>query len=115
MPEQRIPITPEIIKQSKTIRCDCGGILFRGGLVFKKISQFVSPTGKEELFPIEVIVCEKCGLVPSDFNTHKIIPEEIVSKPPKQEAWGSGKVSQSSACGCGDDCCKDERTKDELS
>jgi hypothetical protein len=79
MPEQRIPITPEIIRQSKTITCDCGGILFRPGLVFKKISQFISPTGKEEVFPLETLICEKCGKVPNEFNTQKIIPEELLA------------------------------------
>lgn len=80
MPEQRVPITPDIIRQSKNLTCDCGGILFRSGLVFKKISQFVSPTGKEEVFPIELLICEKCGKVPNEFNTQKIIPEELLAK-----------------------------------
>jgi hypothetical protein len=82
MPETRIPITPEIIRQSKNVICDCGGILFRPGLAFKKISQFVSPTGKEELYPIELLICEKCGKVPNEFNAHNIIPEELLAKVP---------------------------------
>ena len=80
MPETRVPLTPEIIKQSKTLTCDCGGMLFHGGMVFKKISQFLSPTGKEELFPMEVIICDKCGKVPTEFNTHNIIPTEVLAK-----------------------------------
>lgn len=80
MPEQRVSITPDVIRQSKNITCDCGGILFRTGMMFKKISQFISPTGKEEVFPIEVLICEKCGKVPNEFNTQKIIPEELLAK-----------------------------------
>ena len=80
MAETRVPLTAEIIKQSKTLTCDCGGILFHNGMIFKKISQFVSPTGKEELFPMEVIICDKCGKVPTEFNTHNIIPEELLAK-----------------------------------
>jgi hypothetical protein len=80
MPEQRVSITPDVIRQSKNITCDCGGILFRTGMMFKKISQFISPTGKEEVFPIEVLICEKCGKVPNEFNKQNIIPEELLAK-----------------------------------
>jgi hypothetical protein len=80
MAETRVPITPEIIKQSKTLTCDCGGMLFHDGMIFKKISQFISPTGKDELFPMEVIICDNCGKVPTEFNTHQIIPEELLAK-----------------------------------
>jgi hypothetical protein len=78
--EQKIPLTPEIIRQSKNLTCDCGGILFKEGVVIKKISQFISPTGKEEVFPLEVLICEKCGKVPNEFNTHNIIPEELLAE-----------------------------------
>jgi len=75
-----VSLTPELIRQSKTITCDCGGILFRSGLIFKKISQFVSPTGKEELYPMELLICEKCGKVPTEFNTQNIIPNELLAQ-----------------------------------
>jgi len=88
MAETRIPITPDIIRQSKTLTCDCGGTLFHNGLIFKKISQFVSPTGKEELFPMEVIVCEKCGKIPTQFNAHNIIPEELLAHKPVNRVTG---------------------------
>ena len=78
--EQKIPLTPEILRQSKNLTCDCGGILFKEGVIIKKISQFVSPTGKEEIFPLEVLICENCGKIPTEFDTHKIIPEELLAK-----------------------------------
>ena len=78
--EPRIPLSVEMIKQSKNLTCDCGGILFREGVIIKKISQFISPTGKEERFPLEVLICENCGKVPSELNVQKLLPEEVIAK-----------------------------------
>lgn len=80
MENPKIKLTPEIIKQSKTLVCDCGGMLFEGGLVIKKISQFISPTGKEEMFPMEVLICKKCGKVPAELNSENMLPEEVLAK-----------------------------------
>jgi hypothetical protein len=75
--------TPEIkasvVKEAPFITCDCGGKMFTEAVMFKKISMFVSPTGKEEILPISVILCKKCGLVPSAFNTDRMIPEEYIA------------------------------------
>jgi hypothetical protein len=70
-------ITPSMLRSSKNISCDCGGLLFAEKLFFKKISAILSPSGKEEVAPMPVIVCERCGKVPSTFDTQNILPDEI--------------------------------------
>jgi hypothetical protein len=76
----RVNVTPEMMKSFKTVTCDCGGQLFHAGFVIKKISPLISPTGKEELYPIEVIVCEECGKVPSEFVAADMLPNNVVAK-----------------------------------
>jgi hypothetical protein len=40
----------------------------------------MSPSGKEELIPAEIITCKKCGKVPKFFSdAAKGIPEELKS------------------------------------
>jgi hypothetical protein len=81
MEEQtRIKITPDIMKSQKTLTCSCGGMIFVGAIVFKKLSPLISPTGEEELYPIEVLICQKCGKVPEEFNNKKILPDEVLAK-----------------------------------
>jgi len=77
---QKIQITPEMIKNFKTVTCCCGGVVFENALVLKKISALISPTGKEELYPMEILVCRKCGKVPEELNVGNMLPEEIVLK-----------------------------------
>jgi hypothetical protein len=76
----QLKLTPDTVKQFKTLTCDCGGMLFEAGLVFKKISPLVSPSGKEELYPMEVVICKKCGKVPTEFNKPDILPNEVLAK-----------------------------------
>jgi hypothetical protein len=38
--------------------------LFETAFMFKRISPIVSPSGKEEHVPIEIVICKKCGKVP---------------------------------------------------
>ena len=73
-------ITPESIKNSKTLKCECGGIIFEEKLIFKILSSLLSPTGKEETIPMPVMVCTKCGLVPKVFDPQNVLPEEIKTK-----------------------------------
>lgn len=62
------------------IKCDAGNMMWESVMLFKKISPLVSPSGKEELLPAEVIVCKKCGKVPQFFwEKAKEIPEELRS------------------------------------
>lgn len=76
-------ITGKMIMNSKTIECECGGKIFSEKLMFKKLSALTSPNGKEEMFPINLVVCEKCGKVPSVFNPGNVIPEELIAKKKK--------------------------------
>lgn len=76
----QIKVTPEMIKNFKTITCPCGGMIFEEGVVLKKISALISPSGKEELYPLEVLVCKKCGKIPEELNIGGMLPDEIISK-----------------------------------
>jgi hypothetical protein len=62
------------------IKCDCGGHIFRQGVMFKKLSQFESPSLREEQIPVDIAVCEACGKIPS-FVSSKIkdIPENLLA------------------------------------
>ena len=70
------------IKISKTVECDCGGVMFSEKLMFKRISSILSPSGKEELYPMQVVVCELCGKVPTEFNPYGLIPKEFLAQKP---------------------------------
>lgn len=65
------------------ITCDCGSHLFKSLMMIKKISQFESPTMREEQVPIDIVVCESCGKIPN-FLTSRIkdIPTELLAKTP---------------------------------
>ena len=76
-----VRLTPDLIKKSKTLECACGGMLFRPSMVFKKISAILSPSGKEEILPIDVMVCEKCGKINSELLAHDILPAELMDAP----------------------------------
>ena len=76
-------ITPELLRQSKTVQCECGGMIFQEKLFFKKISAILSPSGKEEMAPMPILVCESCGKVPSIFDSQNVLPEEIRAKKPE--------------------------------
>lgn len=46
---------------------NCGGKTFVETVVLKKLSPILSPTGKEELYPIPVFTCSKCGTIPEEY------------------------------------------------
>jgi hypothetical protein len=48
--------------------------------MFKKLSQFESPSLREEQIPVDIAVCEACGKIPS-FVSSKIkdIPEDLLA------------------------------------
>lgn len=73
-------ITEETVRNAKFTECDCGGVMFTEKMMFKKISALLSPTGKDEYFPMEVIVCDKCGKVPTIFNPGNFIPKEYLAE-----------------------------------
>lgn len=70
-------ITPDMLRSSQNVVCDCGGMIFSEKLFFKKISAIISPSGREEVAPMPIIVCEACGKVPSTFDSQNILPKEI--------------------------------------
>ena len=61
-------INMSAIIDSPNIVCECGSKTFIGGAVLKKVSQIMSPTGREEVVPIPVYVCSECGKVPSYYT-----------------------------------------------
>ena len=77
--ETQLRITPEQIASSPTIACDCGSKLFEEGMIFKKLSPIISPTGREEVFPIQVVLCKGCGKIPSIFDIDGVIPKELLA------------------------------------
>jgi len=89
--QAKVQITPEMMKAFKTVMCDCGGMLFEPGLVLKKVSPLIAPTGKEELTPIEVLICKKCGKVPNELNLHGILPEQVLAQKISEEPTKKGK------------------------
>ena len=78
----RMRLSPDLIKNSKTITCECGGQVFEEKALFKIISSIISPTGREEIQMIPIIACTKCGLMPEMFDTMGVIPEELKTKKP---------------------------------
>ena len=62
------------------ITCECGSHLFKSLLMIKKISQFESPTMREEQVRLDIVVCEECGKIPN-FITSRIkdIPKELLA------------------------------------
>jgi hypothetical protein len=90
----QMKVTPEMIRNSKTVTCECGGILFQEKVFFKILSPLISPSGKEELVPMPVFVCSDCGKVPSFFDSQNLLPDAIRAKPPKAGSIiSSGKTS----------------------
>ena len=77
---QQQTLDPQIVRDAKFVKCDCGGTMFSEKLMLKKISAIVSPTGQQEIFPMNVLVCELCGKVPSELNPGNLIPDEFIAR-----------------------------------
>jgi hypothetical protein len=68
------------LSQTPWIKCEGDNMMFESAMLFKRISPLVSPSGKEELLPAEVVICKKCGKVPQFFwEKAREIPEELRS------------------------------------
>ena len=76
-------ITPDMIRNSKNVTCDCGGVFFQEKMLFKIISPLLTSSGREEMQMIPVIICDKCGLIPSVFDPQNIISEELKTRKTK--------------------------------
>ena len=58
-----------------SVKCNkCGGILFRSAVVLKEIPGTVVGNGADPVvFPLQVMVCDKCGTVlESDIKAYKL-------------------------------------------
>lgn len=73
----KVNITSEMIANSQTIKCECGGMVFTEKMIFKKLSALLSPSGKEEFLPLNAMICEKCGKIPTIFDQTNIFPKEL--------------------------------------
>jgi ribosomal protein S27AE len=60
---------------------NCGSYFFKEVSVLKKLSALLSPTGKDEIVPLPIWVCEKCGepapTLKKNANYNKIVPSKI--------------------------------------
>ena len=63
---------------------NCGSKLFTEAVVLKKLSPIISPTGREELYPIPVYMCAKCQTIPDEYmskhNAKRVLGEEVDDK-----------------------------------
>lgn len=68
------------ITKSPWVSCEKGNLIWESVTMVKKISPLMSPTGREEIIPVEIVVCKTCGKVPKFFYS-KIndIPENLKS------------------------------------
>ena len=67
------------LKMSDTteISCDkCGHNVFQQGLMLRKVSALVSPSGQESMVPIQVMICIKCDHVNDVFKPSGLKEEE---------------------------------------
>ena len=48
------------LEDTKELSCECGHKLFKQAITMREISSFHSGTGKSEIVPLAIIVCEKC-------------------------------------------------------
>ena len=68
------------ISSAPWVKCETNQ-LFETKLMFKKVSAILSPTGREEHVPIEVVICSKCGKIPKFFQQNiPDLPEELKSE-----------------------------------
>ena len=53
------------IKQTDTLACElCNCKIWDSAQIVKRVSALVSPTGKETLVPLPMLVCKNCGDIP---------------------------------------------------
>lgn len=58
----------KMVFTSPNVICpNCGNKFFKEVYALKRISPIISPTGKEEIIPIPMYACEKCGTIPQEY------------------------------------------------
>lgn len=56
------------LQDAQDIVCDeCGNNTFDTVLILKKLSALLSPTGKQEVVPVQTLACHKCGHINKEF------------------------------------------------
>lgn len=89
-PQPKAPqLTPEMVRNSQVVKCDCGNVTFSEKLTFRKISSILSPTGREEVIPLPVVMCDACGKVPAIFDPHGMAPPSIKGQVPTSQVQTS--------------------------
>ncbi|HRW22428.1 MAG TPA: hypothetical protein P5509_10685 [Bacteroidales bacterium] len=62
-PQMRIDLS-----QATDVKCaECGNIYFQEVMVIKKVSKLLAATDKDQVYPIPVLQCAKCGHVNEEF------------------------------------------------
>ena len=57
------------IKDAEDVKFEsCENLYFQPVIRLKRISPLVSPTGKEAVFPVQVMSCVKCGEIFNDLK-----------------------------------------------
>lgn len=56
--DNQININPE---DTTSVSCKCGSEIFMQGFTVRKLSVIISPTGKEEVFTVPILLCASCG------------------------------------------------------
>lgn len=68
---------------------NCGNKIFIEAAVLKKLSPIISPSGKEEIAPIPVFACSKCGTIPNEYlskyNAKQILGEATAEDMEEEE------------------------------
>ena len=57
------------LTETPWIKCEDGNMMWETSMLFKRISPLLSPSGKEELVPAELVTCKKCGKFITKFNS----------------------------------------------
>jgi hypothetical protein len=59
---------PVGLDNTDEIKCDeCGSTTFHPAFLLRKVSAFLSPSGKDTIVPIQVFACDACSHVNEEF------------------------------------------------
>lgn len=68
------------LAEAPWVTCSEDNKLFDSKILIKRVSPLISPSGKEEFVPVEVMICSKCGKVPKFvYDRLRDLPEELKS------------------------------------
>ena len=76
----------KMILDSPNVVCPkCGNKIFTECVVLKKISPILSGAPTEQMFPIPVYVCAKCGEIPEEYTSKGNYESIMGDKPVKED------------------------------